>query len=73
MVAYRKAFPKEPNLDGIMIDAYSAHKLFDLVLKSIDGLDRTVGSDPCFGCVAERCISKKGDFVAAKQFARKSA
>jgi tetratricopeptide (TPR) repeat protein len=69
---YRKEFPNEPNLDLIMIDAYSSHKLFDRVLASIDGLDRTVGGDPYLDALRGRVYLLKGDLAAAKACARKS-
>jgi tetratricopeptide (TPR) repeat protein len=70
--AYRKAFPNEPNLDLIMIDAYYAHKLYDRVLASIDGLDRTVGGDPYLDALRGQAYLLKGDLAAAKRCARKS-
>jgi tetratricopeptide (TPR) repeat protein len=70
--AYRKAFPNEPNMDLIMIDAYHAHKLFDRELASIDGLDRTVDGDPYLDAIRGRVYVCKGDLAAAKRCARKS-
>jgi tetratricopeptide (TPR) repeat protein len=69
---YRKAFPNEPNLDLIMIDAYYSHKLFDRVLASIDGVDRTVGGDPYLDALRARAHLQKGDLAAAKRCAKKS-
>ena len=60
---YRKAFRNEPNMDLIMIDAYYAHKLFDLVLASIDGLDRTLGGDPYLDVCALRRTFRKATLL----------
>ena len=54
-----------------MIDAYYAHKLFDRVLASIDGLDRTVGGDPYLDAMRGNANLQKGDLAAAKRCARK--
>ena len=72
VIAYRKTFPNEPNLDLIMIYAYHEHKLFDKVLASIDGLDRTVGGDPFLDVLRADAYFEKGDLAAAKHCARKS-
>ncbi len=69
---YRKAFPNEPNLDLILIDAYSAHKLYDRALAAIDGLDRTLGGDPYLDAVRGITYLGKGDLAAAKRCAQKS-
>ncbi len=69
--AYRKAYPDERNLDLVMIDAYSAHKLFDRVLASIDGLDRTLGGDPYLDTMRSQAYFQKGDLAAAKRCAGK--
>ncbi len=54
--AYRKEFPDERNMDLIMIDAYFAHKLYDRVLASIDGLDHTLGRRSVPGYVAGKGV-----------------
>ena len=69
VIAYRKTFPNEPNLDLIMIYAYHEHKLFDKVLASIDGLDRTVGGDPFLDVLRADTYFEKGDLAAAKRCA----
>ena len=56
---YLKAFPNEPNLNLLMIDAYQEHRLFDRELTCIDGLDRTVGGDPYLD-VLRKSLSLEG-------------
>ena len=58
--AYRKAYPDERNLDLIMIDAYTAHKLFDRVLASIDGPGSHAGRRPVFGHHAQPGVFSEG-------------
>jgi tetratricopeptide (TPR) repeat protein len=70
--AYREQYPEEPNIDLIMIDAYYAHQQYDLVLKCIDGLDRTVCGDPYLDALRADAYLAKGDLAAAKRYAQKS-
>jgi tetratricopeptide (TPR) repeat protein len=72
VIAYRKDFRSERNMDLIMIDAYSAHKLYDKVLASIDGLEKTVGGDPYLDALRAKAYLQKGDLAAAKRCGRKS-
>ena len=67
---YRKAFPNEPNLDLILIDAYSAHKLYDRVLAAHRRAGPHARRQSVFGCGAQIKYPEKGDLAAAKHCGR---
>lgn len=46
LAEYRAAFPNASNVDLMLLDGYITQKKYDLALRSIDNLDKQLGTDP---------------------------
>jgi tetratricopeptide (TPR) repeat protein len=62
---YESLFPKEPNMQLMMLDAYIMRKEYDKALNAVNELDKTLNTDPLLDYHRSLCYSLMND--TAKQ------
>ncbi len=69
---YGKAFPNDPSLDLVMVDAAFLRKKYDDAIKMIDRLDKRLGGDPYLESLRAGAYGESGRYAEALVHAKKA-
>jgi hypothetical protein len=69
---FEAAFPNDPCLDLLSIDAYTLKADYPRLVAVIDRLDKTVGGDPHLGALRANALLESGDTAGAKTAAERA-